>query len=233
MAAKILLAGLMVIVMSGCVKQAVSESSYSKPQIKMTKSEAVVDKPYDQAWDTLLKKLPGKTIKVVNADKKAGMITLNLKTEAPEHYINCGTAEGSFMKGDKIHKYSYRIAENYTNLILAPGKQLSGFSTEYAVFDRETLLEAIADVQVSPVKGEAKQTVVKVRAAYTWKYKAKGKAYREGMTGRTTSSKEKDQSVVVTFETNGVGKGEMKMIEGPFMCMSTGKLERDIITIAR
>jgi hypothetical protein len=128
-----------VIMVSGCATQGVNSYKYTQPTSYQIKNEIVVNKPYSQLWDEMVKEISKSFFVINNIDKQSRIINLSFSTNNPEMYIDCGKSYRTFTQGDNKKVFDYESAGSSSFKIAADSKPHFAWSS-YAIINRVTNL---------------------------------------------------------------------------------------------
>jgi hypothetical protein len=96
---------------AGCATQGISTFKYVGPaRFFEVKNETVVEKPYTQVWDGLVKELSKSFYVINNIDKESRIINLSFSTNSPSEYVDCGKVNRTYSQGGKTEEYNYDVA---------------------------------------------------------------------------------------------------------------------------
>ncbi|WP_460145851.1 hypothetical protein [Pseudomonas sp. S2_A02] len=94
---------------TGC---ATSSTDYQAPTESKTVNTKVVDKPFDQVWDNLVRQLSSDFFVINNIDKNSRLINLSFSTQKPSEYVDCGVTTRRFGNVRGENSYVYKTADS-------------------------------------------------------------------------------------------------------------------------
>lgn len=221
----------MVALISGCATQGVNTNQHAEDAITKINNEIVVPKSTSEAWDILVKELSKSFYVINNIDKESRIINISFSTDFPSDYIDCGHTTRTYTRGDKTETYSYDTAASATFKAATPEQPNLNFSY-YGLIRRQTSLEGRSNIYVAPDDKDKNSTIVTVNTRYIWTLKFQLRICAENIYGQiVTCDRRPDETDTIMFNTNQTGKSNF--VSDTATCFSKGKLEREILDMAR
>jgi hypothetical protein len=221
-----------VVLMSGCATQGVNTTQRTENTMIKIDNEIVVPKSTSETWDILVKELSKSFYVINNIDKESRIINISFSTNSPSDYIDCGHTVRTYTQRDKTETYSYDTAASSSYKAATPRQPNPNFSY-YGRARRETSLEGRSNIYVAPDEKDKNSTAVTVNTRYIWTLKMQVQIFAENINGQTLTTNERipDYTGTIMFNTNQ--KGESNNTGDKITCFSKGKLEREILDMAR
>ncbi len=216
----------------GCAPLGRSEYVMERPNNYTYKNEKIVNRPFNQVWDELVKDLAKSVFVINNIEKESRVIKVSFNSETPERFIDCGKSRRTYSKGKENQEYVYEIAASsfYKEAFVAgPNRNLSGTS----FVNRRTSLEGRANIYVAPKEDG---TQISVNAGYIFTVNGSGHYVVESLYGNPVANgKLQPQTSTCSFNTNQPntcvwGSGEQTM---SVTCQSKGVLEAEILDFVK
>ncbi|KAA0995431.1 hypothetical protein FQ192_10320 [Pseudomonas sp. ANT_J12] len=138
---------------SGC---ATSSIDYKPPTQSRITNTKVVNKPFDQVWDDLVRQLSSDFFVINNIDKNSRLINLSFSTQKPSEYVDCGVTSRRFENARGENSYVYKTADS--SVFSLTNKQGNAFNAT-----RNTKLNGRVNIYVAPA---ATGTSVAVNTKY-------------------------------------------------------------------
>jgi hypothetical protein len=220
-----IIVGMTLLFISGCATQGVNSYNYSPPVSLQIKNEGIIQKPYSQVWDTLVKKISKSFYVINNIDKESSSINVLFNTNTPVNFVDCGKTHRKYTLGNKVEVFDYDVAA--ASQFKVAGKERPRPSwASYAIIRREPSLEGSANISIAPDDKDKNKTVVTVAARYIWTISVRGETYIEDIRGHALfTGRLPEETEVVSFNTNTNGEFN----SGNASCISKGKLEAEIL----
>lgn len=220
--------GMTILIISGCATQGVNSFNYTAPIPVQIKNEGIVQKPYSQVWDGLVKEISKSFYVINNIDKESRIINLSFNTNTPADFVNCGKSHRTYTQGDKIDVFDYDVAGS-SKFKVAGQKQPHPAWASYAVILREPSLEGRANIYIAPDDKDKNTTIVTINARYIWTVKTKGESFNEHANGNVISTgRIPEETSIISFNTNTIGtKDDVNGVK--LTCISKGKLETELL----
>lgn len=215
-------------VLTGCATQGVNSFNYTAPTFTQIKNEAVVQKPYSQVWDKLVKEISKSFYVINNIDKESRIINISFGTNTPADFVDCGYSHRTYTQGEKVDTFDYEVA-GASQFKIAGNQKPHPSWASYAIVRREPSLEGRANIYIAPDDKDNTNTMTTINARYIWTIKTKGEMFNEHASGNTVSAgRIPEETSTISFNTNS--KGEKDDGHGPkIVCISKGKLESEIL----
>ena len=175
--------------------------------------ETVVDLPFDEAWNNLIRRLSESSFRVSTANR-------------PARYVDCGRTVRSFSDGDDTERFDYAVAKSSHH------REATSVEGGYRVsdVDRRVELEARSTIYLQP-EG-AQRTRITLKATYQLKIQIEGSAQiisgdSGDAAGPNASFGPRVESI--RFTTFQPGQDQRR---GGLSCRATGELEHALIALA-
>jgi hypothetical protein len=212
----------------GCATQGVNAWNYTAPIPTKIVNEGIIQKPYSQVWDGLVKEISKSFYVINNIDKESRIINLSFSTNSPADFVDCGKSHRTYTQYDKVEVFDYEVA-GPSKYKAAGQQQPHPAWASYAIISREPYLEGRANIYIAPDEKDKNNTVVTINTRYIWASKTKGQIFNENVRGSVVSIGNVPESASnITFNTNA--KGELEESNGTkLICVSKGKLESEIL----
>lgn len=213
---------------------------YSPPAEYRMAVEAVVELPFEAAWDGLVSHLADSPFRILALDEAARFLVVELdrSTEAaraansPGRHVDCGRMQRTLTLDGRSEGSNYALAD--------PGRHVEAYAEgedhEIREIERAVDLTARASVYLRP-DGEA-STRVTVHSRYRLTIETTGTTRR--VPRRTAEPEGKPRALeptrmevrFTTFTQSGLGE-DGKPIDGGPVCRATGELERALLALAQ
>jgi hypothetical protein len=218
----------MMILISGCVTPAVNTFSYIKHDPKMIANEIIVNQPYSQVWDKLVKELSKNPFYIItNIDKESRVIGISFSSQIPSEFVDCGQSHRSYKHGDELENYDYNVADSST---FKYAGDPSGPILYYVNLRRTTSLEGHSNIYFSPVENDLAKTSVTVNTRYILTIEVEGDRYTGNMPTPYMQAQTPNKKGVISFNTNH--PTERDLGDGfKISCFADGKLEQDVLQL--
>lgn len=215
-----------ILLISGCATQGVSKIDYKAPPTTKVNNEIIVNKPYSQVWDKLVKELSKSFYVINNIDKESRVINLSFSANKPSQYADCGSTHRTYVQGDKIEVYDFETADSSEFKVATPKQPNKNYSY-YVKINRNAMLEGRANINIAPAEKDSNSTVITVNTRYIWTLKVNGQVFAEQFLGKANpEARLPEETRTIIFTTNSPGKGSGKDLT---TCCSKGKVEGDIL----
>lgn len=222
----------LVLSLSACASAGKSGYDWQPPIEHQQTNERIVNEPFTQVWDRLVKELATSYFVINNIDKESRIINVSFYTDTPEEYLDCGTSYRTYKRGSETQQYTYKSAAS--TAFKAGGKwgQYKNLPVTYFI-SRKTSLEGRMNIYLAP---HGSETLVSVNCRYilavhiTQTYEAEN-AFGTVMNRGSVPEK----SVTCSCNTKQAGQADWGSAQEPFTvtCCSTGKLEQEILAMAQ
>ena len=120
---------------TGCATQGVNSYKYTPPATSQVNNEVVVQEPYSQVWDKLVKEISKSFYVINNIDKESRIINISFSTNKPTDFIDCGNTNRKYTQGNKVEAYDYDTGGS-AQFKAAGDKQLHGSWATYYLVNR-------------------------------------------------------------------------------------------------
>lgn len=97
------------LVIAGCATSTMNYKPPFEPQIINTK---LVNKPFDETWDALVKELSSDFFVINNIDKNSRLINLSFTSQRPSDFVDCGTSSRTLTNARGDQNYIYKTADS-------------------------------------------------------------------------------------------------------------------------
>lgn len=195
--------------LTGC---AAGSLSYAPPgDYGQINNEKTINRPFDSVWASSIPALSKDFFVINNIDKDSGLINLSYSGD-PQKYLDCGTVESEVSNAQGKRNYRFDGTSPY---------QVYEILSRDMIFriTRRMSLDGRINLIFEPIGEDQTKATANIRYAVTKKVSA------TPITGGYPSSFED----TVTFNTGSGASFPSKDDEGTH-CVSTGKLERDILS---
>lgn len=220
---------------SGCATQGKNTSDYVQRPPTTVVNEAVINQPYTQVWDKLVKELSKSYYVINNIDKESRIINMSFSSTKPQEYIDCGTTTRTYTQGENTERFTYDLASSSVYKAATPRQPHPAFYY-YAIVNRNTSLEGRSNIYLAPDEADKNKTRVAVNTRYVLSITARGDAFQENLTGRIVSSAPLpyEQPITIAFNTNKPVQHQFGGIGGvTATCFGNGTLEREILGLIK
>lgn len=219
--------------LAGCATQGTNSRNYTKHEPKTISNEIIVNQPYSQVWDKLVRELSKSFYVINNIDKESRIINLSFSSQSPTDYVDCGQAHRSYKHGDKTENFDYNVADS------SAYKYATGAQDAFSYFvkmRRNASLEGRSNIYLAPLENDKNQTTVAVNTRYMLTLDATGEKYAQHVNGNIFSqgSIPHGHPTVISFNTNNPTEHDFGVdSDGKVIvtCFSNGKLEQDVLQI--
>jgi len=187
----------------------------------------VIDKPFEQAWNDIIKRMTVTQYRINNIEKSSRIINLDFQADTAtdvEKYIDCGASTRVITFKGKPRNFNYALAGTQSYEMV----EKNNYFYWYEVSPHVNLTGTV-NVYMSPLN--AKQTELSVNARYALRRVLSGKYYTQRRDGEYRESGDFHWDPIrVTLTTKKPGI----YAEKPFVqCVSTGALEKEFLNYAR
>ena len=125
----------------GCAAAPATMSlTHTPAKITSIKNNLTIDKPFEQAWNDMIKRMTVSQYRINNIEKASRIINLEYQIDNPadvEKYIDCGNNHRVIDYKGKLRKFDYSVAnsKNYETVVhekyyywyeISPASTLSG-----------------------------------------------------------------------------------------------------------
>lgn len=217
---------------SGCATQGQNTYEYIKgDQIKIV-NEITVDSPYSQVWDMLVRDLAKSFYVINNIDKESRIINVSLTSTEAEQYVDCGRSSRTYTEGSRVESFNYNVASKTSFKVAAPGQEHPSMRN-YAIINREPVLDARSNIYIAPLLSDPSKTTVSINTRYVITLKTKGEAFAQHVSGAIHNRGPiPEDSVILAFNTGTVATKEQQNAPTLF-CFANGRLEEDVLSILK
>jgi hypothetical protein len=196
--------------------------------------ETVVDLPFDEAWNNLIRRLSESSFRVSTLEKASRFVAVELLRSSdlaatanrPARYVDCGRTVRSFSDGEGTERFDYAVAKSSHH------REATAVESGYRVsdVDRRVELEARSTLYLQPEGGG--RTRITLKATYELKIQIAGSAQIiSSDSGEPAGPKESFGPRVesIRFTTFQPGQDQRR---GGLTCRATGELEHALIALA-
>jgi hypothetical protein len=196
--------------------------------------ETVVDLPFDEAWNNLIRRLSESSFQVSTLEKASRFVAVELLRSSdlaatanrPARYVDCGRTVRSFSDGEDTERFDYAVAKSSHH------RKASAVEGGYRVsdVDRRVELEARSTLYLQPEGG--RRTRITLKATYELKIQIAGSAQIiSSDSGEAAGPNETFGPRVesIRFTTFQPGQDQRR---GGLTCRATGELEHALIALA-
>jgi hypothetical protein len=221
-----------VTLISGCATQGVSTQRYVEPPVRTFTNEVIIEKPYSQVWDALVKQLSKSFYVINNIDKESRIINVSFVSTKPDDFIDCGRTYRTYTQGDNIERYEYETASKSRFKVATPNKINQNYAG-FILVQRDTSLDGRSNIYVAPNEGSPNVTTVTVNARYILTIKVRQDLYGQHVNGSVHFFQNlpgNDYTVALdTKKPESIDFGAD--VSGT--CLSRGILEKEILRMAK
>ncbi len=216
-------------VITGCASVTPSRLDYTPPSGNpKVDNQVTINEGFSVVWDRLVANLSSSYFVINNIDKESRLINVSFSTDSPEDYIDCGTSTRDFNFQNESQRYSYPLASNSTFKSLNKWGPYKNLPVVISV-QRNTELEGRLNIYIAPETQNS--SLIKVNARYIFSVgtQMNATAYSAFLTPVGQESKT-EPATKLTFNTGE--KGSKTTPIGTMICISTGKLEKNLLDMA-
>ncbi len=227
-------------VLSGCTAKGFNTENYQQGAGESDEvvNRAIVDGHFNSIWDKLVKQLTESFFIVNNISKESRLINVSFSTNSPEDYVDCGTTTRTYKRGDEQKDYTYAVAAD-SSYKIAYDSVDSRFAVSVgdayhvhaynAYVNRKTDLEGRINIYMAP-NTERQGTEIVTNIRYILTIQITGDIAQEAFSGRQLARWPiPDTKSIHAFNSNELYSSKDTH---PFVCFSTGALERMILKMA-
>jgi hypothetical protein len=223
--------------LAGCATQGTNSVNYTKHEPKTISNEIIVNQPYSQVWDKLVRELSKSFYVINNIDKESRIINLSFSTQKPTDYVDCGQTQRTFKQGDKTENFDYNVADSSEYKFATPKQEAPAFSN-FVIIRRNVSLEGRSNIYLAPLENDNAQTTVAVNTRYMLTLDTTGEEYAQHVNGNIfrRGSIPHANPTVIAFNTNNPTEHDFGVDnDGKVIvtCFSNGKLEQDVLQILK
>lgn len=239
-----LIVGLSAAALFGCasepdrIPRATAETYTHTPHVPAAPivDKVVLKKPFDVAWNELVKNLAANFFAVDQIDKESRFISINASQDAGGvgrnrdwwlKYASCGTSERRFTYDGRDYAYTYATVgtEPYSTVY---GDYMQNWAEVRPRVDAEIKM----NIYLSPL--DSGRTEMSVNARYKFARYVDQEIYTYRNNGQyLLDSKYTDRSgSIITFTTRNAGQHPTDRIP-PIMCFATGAFESAVIDLVQ
>lgn len=116
-------AALIALLMSACAGTAVQKRAYVPPTASpvTTQPVVVIDKPFEVAWNDLVRRMTASQFKIRQVSKDSRVISLDFEmpqSVGSDHYVDCGRISNTITWDGKTRTFDYSLADsNYYEVL--------------------------------------------------------------------------------------------------------------------
>lgn len=148
-----------------------STLTYEPPVSRRVVVETVVDRPFDETWDALIRRLSESKFRIAALEKASRFVDVQLELSSdavatanrPARYVDCGQTTRTLVTPEGEEFYVYEVAASSHHRESDPVN--GGFRV--SAVDRQVGLEAQASLYLEPEGPERTRVVVNARYALT------------------------------------------------------------------
>src|SRR5438309_2271374 len=96
---------------SACATAGTQTRSLTPAPSQHVANEARVAGSSDVIWDRLVAQLSRGFYVINNIDKASRLINVSFYSDSPAEYVDCGSTDRTYTRGDEHHGYHYQYAE--------------------------------------------------------------------------------------------------------------------------
>jgi len=213
----------------GCAAPGTSNLDYAAPTLHSVENERLIDRPFDEVWDSLVERLAKSFFVINNIEKESRIINVSIATKTPELYVDCGRSHRTYERGRERLSFDYDVAAASSY----KAASVSGLNPVTLYVERRTSLDGRVNIYVAP-RGDT-QTLVTVNVRYVLTASMGGTYEAESPLGVPAGSGAiPASSMTVSFDTAVPGTENWGDAKEPLRitCCCTGELERQILAMA-
>lgn len=218
----------------GSDREIESTARYELPMEHRIVVETVVDLPFEQAWDDLIRRLSESSFRVSTLEKVSRFVAVELlrssdlaaSANRPARYVDCGRTVRTFSDGDTPEQFDYDVAKSSHH------REASVVEGGYRVseVDRRVELAARTALYLQP-EGQ-RRTRITLKTSYEVKIQVSGNArFVPVDSGEADGPRETfgPRAESIRFTTFQPGQDQRR---GGLTCRATGDLEHALIALA-
>jgi hypothetical protein len=211
-----------------------STARYESPMEHRIVVETVVDLPFEEAWNSLIRRLSESSFRVSTLEKASRFVAVELlrssdlaaSANRPARYVDCGRTVRTFSDGQETEQYDYAVAQSSHH------REASATEGGYRVsqVDRRVELEARTTLYLQP-EGK-RRTRITLKTRYEVKFQISGSVRLVSAdSGEPEGAEESFGPRIesIRFTTFQPGQDERR---GGLTCRATGDLEHALIALA-
>lgn len=211
-----------------------STTTYAPPIEHRVVVETMVDMPFDQAWNDLIRRLSESPYRVATLEKASRLVVVELNRSSdlaesantPSRYVDCGKTQRRFVSEEKVEIFEYLAAES--SHYRESAEEEGAF--RISEVDRRVDLNARATLYLQP-EGK-RRTRVTVNTRYEIEFELSGDAAIaprsvEDPIGHPQRFGPRRESI--RFTTFQPGKDKRS---GELTCRATGDFEHALVALA-
>ncbi len=220
---------LLVTTLVGCAAPATMNFKHSPAASTKIKNSVVINKPFEQAWNDMVKRMTVSQYRINNIEKASRIINLEYQIENPadvEKYIDCGINHRLIDYDGKPRSFDYSVANSKKYEVVLHNK----YYYWYDVSPRSTLSGTV-NVYMSPVND--RQTEISVNARYKVRRTFSGEYYTQRNSGkylRNGTFKWDPVSFTLTTKEPGIYPSNANPA---VRCYSKGTIEAQFLSYAK
>lgn len=221
-----------IVALIGCATPGRSGYNIERTNIYPFKNEKIVNRPFNQVWDELVRDLAKSFFVINNIDKESRIINVSFNTETPEKFIDCGKTRRTYSRGKENEEYVYEIAaSSFFKTALAAGPYKNLPQTNFV--SRRTSLDGRINIYVAPREGG---TQISVNARYIFTVNVKGNYVIENVYGTPIARGNLETDTgTCSFNTTQPNTCDFGSAQETVLvtCKSRGVLETDILNFVK
>ncbi|WP_028112947.1 hypothetical protein [Ferrimonas kyonanensis] len=203
------LASALVLALSGCAS---STLTYTQPELAPVTNQVVIDQPFDQVWDRLVRNLASDFFVINNIEKSSRIINVSFSSASPTDYVSCGHSlrQLNNAQGTQIFEYDPAASTAFP------------FTNDHGLLfhaQRATRLEGRTNIYLAP---EGTGTLLSVNTKYVVKVNI----------DYSNSSKQFLRRDDLTFDFSTRSPYREGGVNG-LQCAANGALEQRVMDYAR
>ncbi len=211
-----------------------STARYEQPIEHRIVVETVVDLPFDEAWNALIRRLSESSFRISTLEKASRFVAVELlrstdlaaSANRPARFVDCGRTLRTFADGDSLESFEYAVAQSSHH------REAKSTEGGYRVsdVDRRVELEARSTLYLQP-EG-MRRTRITLKTNYEVEIQISGNARfvsadRDEPAGQNEPFGPRTESI--RFTTFQPGQDQRR---GGLTCRATGDLEHSLIALA-
>lgn len=219
--------------LAACASPGTSSTKYQSPaEVKTIPTERVVNKPFSDVWDILVRDLAKSFFVINNIDKASRIVNVSFSSSQPSEYVDCGQSTRTFEYNEEFKKYEYLVANSSTFKVAGSWGPYNNLPTVSHI-SRRTSLEGRANIYVAPKEDSV--TLVTANVRYILSMIHSGTMELSNAYGNVVQHQNLPEKVYtpISFNTNQTGEGEIVPPSTErVLCRSKGILEAQLLDMA-
>jgi len=213
----------------GCAAPATVNFAHTPATATTVKNSVTIDKPFEQAWNDMIKRMTVSQYRINNIEKASRIINMEYQIDNAadvEKYIDCGTNHRVIQYDGSPRKFNYSVANSTKYETVVHDRHYYWF--EVAPVSK---LSGTVNVYMSPLND--KQTEISVNARYKIRRTFSGDYYTQRNSGkylRNGRLKWNPVSFTLTTQQPGIYPVDTKP---PIRCFSKGTIEAQFLDYAK